>query len=42
MKVRREDIVKEFRKLKARLLDNKNECEKYLSEFVKREVRITG
>lgn len=42
MKVKREEIVKDLRKLRARLVQSKNECEKYLTDFIKREIRITG
>lgn len=42
MKIKREEVVKELLKLRARLVRCKNECEKYLSELIKREIRITG
>lgn len=35
-------MIIELRKLRGRLVDSKGLCEGYMSQFVKREIRITG
>ena len=42
MQEKRRNLVDDLTKLRGRLVSSKNQCEKYLTEAMKREIRITG
>ena len=42
MSVQREELVLQLRGLRGKLVSSKNSCEKYLTDFIKREIKIKG